>query len=392
MVPGVIETGVTAEPVLFEPESFELVDGERLLITGRWFGVRGRRFVRPTLTLIADGTRSRALAVLEHKPWSAEDGELWTAAFPFGGLDGEPITETELAVAPDIAVTLPPPKGLAGARARSGRRRPRHAVAAVAGNGHEDAAAPSLALRKENEALREGLEQQRAELERLRERLTRDELAKAEVNSAVARRDAAVDKLDAVLAERDEAITRCEEALAARDAAVAARDAAVAECDAAVRGRERVLRERDAAARALEAVVRERDRLLHDRATAAAQRDSAVREQDRLARVIAEVTAEGVEATAQRDAALRALEQERRAASGRASVAAPAAAAATPVVTGATAEAASPMQMPGPVAPSPPAARRRHTPYRSVSWVARIAALTVLLVVVVVLLLVFQSS
>jgi hypothetical protein len=76
-------------------------------VAGRWFGVRGRRFVRPTLTLTQKGNDVRALADLEHKPWAPEDGELWMAAFKVdNGLDGA--REIELSVAPDIVVALRP--------------------------------------------------------------------------------------------------------------------------------------------------------------------------------------------------------------------------------------------------------------------------------------------
>jgi uncharacterized protein YukE len=76
-------------------------------VAGRWFGVRGRRFVRPTLTLVHKGAAVRALADLEHKPWAAEDGEVWTAAFALDeSLDGA--REIELSVAPDIIVELRP--------------------------------------------------------------------------------------------------------------------------------------------------------------------------------------------------------------------------------------------------------------------------------------------
>jgi hypothetical protein len=76
-------------------------------VAGRWFGVRGRRFVRPTLTLLHKGDAVRALADLEHKPWAPEDGEVWTAAFSVDhGLDEA--REIELSVAPDIVVGLRP--------------------------------------------------------------------------------------------------------------------------------------------------------------------------------------------------------------------------------------------------------------------------------------------
>ena len=100
--------------IFFELDQFELAGEDRLELRGRWFGVRGRRFVRPTLMLNAAGERRRALADLEHKPWSAEDGELWEAAFPCG-VDGKEVAEVELAVAPDIAIPLPAPSESQGA-------------------------------------------------------------------------------------------------------------------------------------------------------------------------------------------------------------------------------------------------------------------------------------
>ena len=67
--------------------------------------MRGRRFFRPTLTLTQKGAEVRALADLEHKPWAAEDGEVWMAAFSLDdGLHGA--REIELSVAPDIVVDL----------------------------------------------------------------------------------------------------------------------------------------------------------------------------------------------------------------------------------------------------------------------------------------------
>ncbi len=109
----------------------------RVEVAGRWFGVRGRRFVRPTLTLSHRGSEVRALADLEHKPWAAQDGEVWLAAFSVDeGLDGA--REIELSVAPDIVVELRP-KGkklakpgdtlAAGAAARAPRFKRDHAPA-----------------------------------------------------------------------------------------------------------------------------------------------------------------------------------------------------------------------------------------------------------------------
>ena len=101
------ERAKVARAISFELERFERSDG-RLELSGRWFGVRGLRFVRPTLTLgFDDGSSSRAHADLEHKPWAPADGEPWKAAFPFG--DDGTVLDAELAVAPGIEIPLPAP-------------------------------------------------------------------------------------------------------------------------------------------------------------------------------------------------------------------------------------------------------------------------------------------
>jgi hypothetical protein len=66
------------------------------------------RFVRPALILAGDnGTERRLLAELDDKPWAAQDGEAWRAAFTveseeeLDGADG-----LELSVAPNINIPL----------------------------------------------------------------------------------------------------------------------------------------------------------------------------------------------------------------------------------------------------------------------------------------------
>jgi hypothetical protein len=62
--------------------------------------------VRPALILIsADGTERRLLAELDDKPWAAQDGEPWKAAFLVDA-DFAAATALELSVAPDINVPL----------------------------------------------------------------------------------------------------------------------------------------------------------------------------------------------------------------------------------------------------------------------------------------------
>jgi hypothetical protein len=91
--------------VRFELEQFEVIDGDRCEVRGRWLGVRGRRFLRPALTVTVDGRPKRLLADLAGKPWAAEDGGLWHASFPCA-LTGTEMIEAELTVAPDLTVAL----------------------------------------------------------------------------------------------------------------------------------------------------------------------------------------------------------------------------------------------------------------------------------------------
>ena len=77
--------------VAFEVERFEWTSAERLELVGRWSGLRGHRFLRPTLDVEVGGERRRMLADLEHKPWAPEDGHDWIAAFTWRG---DPETST----------------------------------------------------------------------------------------------------------------------------------------------------------------------------------------------------------------------------------------------------------------------------------------------------------
>src|SRR5690349_1105050 len=92
----------------FELERFEWTGADRIEISGRWYGVRGRRFVRPTLHLRVDGRRRRLIAVLDHKPWAPDTEALWTAAFAWRG-DHTGVTDTRLEVSPDVVLDLPAP-------------------------------------------------------------------------------------------------------------------------------------------------------------------------------------------------------------------------------------------------------------------------------------------
>jgi hypothetical protein len=98
-----ISRASTRAGVSFEVERLEHEDDE-FVVSGHWSGLRGVRFVRPTLIV---GGR-QVLATLEHKPWAPRTDRAWIAAFPWAGSTPDP-SELELAVAPSVTVPLGPP-------------------------------------------------------------------------------------------------------------------------------------------------------------------------------------------------------------------------------------------------------------------------------------------
>ena len=270
-----------AGSVSFEVERFESRGGDELVLSGRWFGLRGRRFVRPTLTLGRGTSRQRALADLEDKPWAAEDGELWQASFPIDRNGGDP-GAIELTVAPDITVALPTPGSAASKRIKARPRRDdlldnlRGArrdgrPARGSGNGRDPRRDGRSATRWEDglEAQREAprvpdprstapapadadalvsrLSQAQREIERLRTELARHEGTKVEAASALNRRDAAVSRLTEATAARDKAARAYEQAVRARDQAARERDRMRKDLDRMAKERDEALRERDRA-------------------------------------------------------------------------------------------------------------------------------------------------
>jgi hypothetical protein len=219
----------------------------RVEIFGRWDGVRGRRFIRPTLSF-PGGTR--VLAELADKPWAPGEDGAWRVAFrlpetPDSWAAGEP---AELSVGPDLAVefgpAVKPGTVLAG---RTPQGLPVDTLAAMLAAPVTTAVAPAEpAAPAQPAALAQPAEPaapaapaqpaepgpagqpaepaaEEAELERLRAELAEAhaarELALAQARSAtaardeaLARRDAAVRDRDAALAERDRALAASEEA------------------------------------------------------------------------------------------------------------------------------------------------------------------------------------
>lgn len=206
-------------------------------VSGRWFGVRGRRFVRPALTLtLGDGPQRRWLADLAHKPWSALDGEPWMAAFPVD-VELAGASAIELSVAPDIEIMLRAPEGATGSAAAGPvAARARSPVAKQDARGRRPSAraqdlerlttrlsSAQAALERERErraAVDEALEEQRAEGRRLAAELGR---ARAELDlaSTVQRESEAVSaELDSTRRQLRAAERRYEELAAEHDRAL----------------------------------------------------------------------------------------------------------------------------------------------------------------------------
>jgi hypothetical protein len=331
-----LQPAVTAGSIFFELDRFQS-SGDRLELSGRWFGVRGRRFMRPSLVLLADGTNFRALAELEHKPWAAEDGEPWEAAFPWTS-DAE-LLAAELSVGPDITVRLPAPSpdldpsqrlpvlpshgGLTISPERPPRPDPGASVetpapvtepATAARQATDDGKKPAPRRRKsptraELDAVTEQLARSHSEVERLRSELeaSRSELdaeragraeaseaanaesagaleaAKLEIAAALARRDAAVSSGDQALGERDAALAHRDEAAAERARAISERDRAresfrrmKAEFEQARAAAEQAAREREAALAAQHQAIGERDALRQSGEQLAQARNEAI--------------------------------------------------------------------------------------------------------------------
>jgi hypothetical protein len=261
--------------VAFEVERVGWPSPDRVEVVGRWYGVRGRRFIRPTLAVEVDGERRRMLAVLDHKPWAVEDGQDWIAAFAW---EGEPtdLSGSELTVGPNVAVELLAP-GEKRQPEKQIARRPRSDVledelAAVRAKSQRLTRELHAARAEHSAEMARTAVEHEAELERVRsERATaaKDlEHRSAELRGEL---DAARDKL-----------MRLETALQkARD------ELAVARADAAEL-REGLERERAGiaeeasrtAAEEAERLRTERDEARRLSATARGERDAAVRERD----------------------------------------------------------------------------------------------------------------
>ncbi len=268
--------------VSFELERLEQTAAGRLELTGRWFGVRGMRFVRPTLTFESDGHPYRLLADLEHKPWFAEDGSSWTAAFHWDA-DRGPLDEIKLTVATDIAIPLPRFDGGDG-RPRRQRRSQADAYAASLRRELQAIRQELADERRTSERLRTELEPLRGEVGSLRAEIERARDEKVESDATLARRDAALAKLTEVEAERDEGRQLLERAAGESAELARAHRQAQVERDRALTALEQMRTEREIDTQARDRAMTDRETAMVARDQAFAERDHALTARDQLAR------------------------------------------------------------------------------------------------------------
>jgi hypothetical protein len=311
---------VVSDGVAFEVERFEWAGDDRLELTGRWYGLRGHRFVRPALMVQAGDEQRRMLALLEHKPWAADDGEEWIAAFPW---EGEPLelTAAELAVAPSLAVDLPMPRvpgqrGKAPASsdgplpARRGPATPEPppappATPAAKTEPPEPVGAEDVA------SLRAQVAREQATVRRLSADLEAAQQGLAAAAGAADDRDALERERDAATAARDAALAR---ANVDHDAVIEERDLAVHERSAALYERDEALDERAAANFERKNAIAERDAAFVERDRAVEAHRAAVRDLEALERRVADAEQARAEAIASQPAAgpVRGAPGERR--------------------------------------------------------------------------------
>lgn len=261
--------------VAFQLDRFEQTGEDRLEVTGRWYGVRGLRFVRPALTVQTQDGERNLLALLEHKPWAAEEGQAWVAAFPWEGESPDP-DQAELAVAPSVVVAL-----VRGEEGKPSSTKPNLRQKLQESEARARRLDSEVAwLREEREALLadKGVAADEAAGVRteLREARSANEATAEERDAAARERDDAVYQRDSAVEERDRAVQAREQIEAARDEAVAERDAAVAARDAALSELESAQREAAQAVGERDAIVSERDEAVAARQRALAERDAAL--------------------------------------------------------------------------------------------------------------------
>jgi hypothetical protein len=288
---GVSDAVARAGGVVFELDRFAIADDNLCVVEGCWFGVRGRRFIRPSLTVTVDGSETRLLADLADKPWAAEDGEPWKATFPVA-VEIRDIEKAELAVAPDITIALRGSPDAADSRKRKPARRPSQRS--------RTQSRPDPGERQRRELARE---LQRVEGEKAQAQARLDELL-GQLSRVVTERDEASAERDRLTADREAAAAASEAAQLARDRALADRDAAIAAQRRAESDRDLAIAECDRALSEREGAIALRDHAVAERDAAAAARDELTQQRDALAGTSARLQSELAELSSTRGAAL----------------------------------------------------------------------------------------
>jgi len=265
--------------IAFELDRIHMAGEDRLEVNGRWFGVRGRRFIRPSLTLLADEEQRRLLADLDHKPWAAEDGQPWLATFPFDEHEGDWL-EAELNVAPDITVTVPLPGASRGRGRRPGSAARSGESSRVSSRRSHAPSAELVKARREIHRLQREVERREGEIAELSDELKKRGARLEEITGA---RDAAREAGTAAAEERERLMRARGEALGLRDKAAAEREAAVQERDEALRMRDAAMAARDEALAERRAAIDERDEIAARLASALAAQEAALAERDQVA-------------------------------------------------------------------------------------------------------------
>jgi hypothetical protein len=250
--------------VVFDVERAD-VDGDHFVVRGHWSGVRGMRFMRPTLVV---GGRP-LLATLEHKPWAPES-DPWVAAFPWPGGKAD-LKTMALAVAPSVTVALVP-----GGKVPAGKPAAKKPAAAPAPEPAQDGDRRRLdRLQTEVGFLREQIEDLATERDALRAERDALQTDRDAVRTTASDAEAAGRRLErAVTDERRSAETAREER------------------EAAERERRRLQAQRDEAVAAVAQLEGARDEALAQRAEAQAQRDEVLLANEALQRRVNTTLAE----------------------------------------------------------------------------------------------------
>lgn len=282
-----------------EVDRFEWAAEDRLEVAGRWHGIRGRVFLRPSLDVRSEDGPRRLLALLEHKPWSALEGEEWIVAFPWSGPQG--LAGADLAAGSDVIVSLPAP-------GHTGTARPPVAPASPEPRSKPQPD-PKPDQEPDPEEPVELPELTRARAERVSATGARDAAleqwrkAQEELEEAHTATAAADERRRATEQARDEAVAASDQVRSELRAAEADRDFAREQLAGAERKREEAVGGREEAARELHRASSSSSEVEAARDEAVDARRTAEAERDEAAAKLKEAEAALENLTGQRDAA-----------------------------------------------------------------------------------------